>query len=153
MCENDEFSFDRANGEISHKWDLRKDRGAAYAYYAIANFTGGGRAFVVLSKAEVNKYRARSSAPNSPAWRDDYDAMAKKTCIRRLEPYLPKSTELSRAFVLDGSISTALTAEQATTEEPDYIDVEVIHDDVNSETGEIEDTRAEDGALFESEKK
>lgn len=41
-------------------------------------------AFVVLSKSEVEKYRRRSKAPNSPAWVNDWGAMACKTAIRRL---------------------------------------------------------------------
>lgn len=144
ICENDEFSFDRAKGEISHHWDLRAERGAAYAYYAIANFKGGGRAFVVLSKFEVAKYRKRSAMPDSPAWLKDFDAMAKKTCIRRLEPYMPKATEvgqaaaLSQAFTMDGSVSTGTRIDDLDVEYPesnigDYIDAEEVQADENGE--------------------
>jgi recombination protein RecT len=142
--DNDEFSFDRARGEISHSWDLKKERGVAYAYYAIANFKGGGRAFVVLSTFEVEKFRARSAMPNSPAWRKDYDAMGKKTAIRRLEPYMPKATEvgqaaaLSAAFSLDGSVSSGSNIDDLQVEYPesnigDYIDAEEIPADDNGE--------------------
>lgn len=41
-------------------------------------------AFVVLTTREVEKYRRRSKAPDSPAWTNDWGAMACKTCIRRL---------------------------------------------------------------------
>lgn len=41
-------------------------------------------AFVVLSTREVEKFRRRSKAPNSPAWVNDWPAMACKTAIRRL---------------------------------------------------------------------
>lgn len=142
ICENDDFKFDRANGEISHTWDLRQDRGPAYAYYAVANLKGGGRAFVVLTKAEVEKYRKFSSMPNSPMWRDHYDSAAKKTCIRRLEPYLPKSTELSRAFVLDGSVASGVSASTLEIEPEEFEYAEVVEDEetpqnVDQDTGEI----------------
>ena len=152
VCEGDDFSFDRATGEISHTWDLHQTRGSAYAYYAVANFKGGGRAFVVLNKGEVEKFRKRSSQPNGPAWTNDYDAMAKKTCIRRLEPFLPKSTELSRAFVLDGSVATGVTADSTEVDTTFDYDIDVIDD---AETGEIpmdeSSDSAVDGSMFERE--
>jgi hypothetical protein len=40
-------------------------------------------------------------AKNSGPWNTDYEAMAKKTVIRRLCKYLPKSTDLSRALYID----------------------------------------------------
>lgn len=138
--DNDQFTFDRANGEISHTWDLRQDRGKAYAYYAIANLKDGGRAFVVLSRAEVEKFRQRSKQPNGPAWKNDFDAMGKKTAIRRLEPYMPKSSELSRAFNLDGAITRGSVASDLTVEVPDQnwdIDGEVVPD--ADDNGEIAD--------------
>jgi recombination protein RecT len=136
ICENDDFTFHRATGELSHTWDLRQPRGAAYAYYAVANFKDGGRAFVVMGKEEVEKYRQRSKAKNASAWSNDFDAMAKKTCIRRLEPYLPKSTEVAQAFAFDGSVSRGTVANEVEVEPEtwdDAIDAEV----VDPETGEI----------------
>lgn len=141
--DNDDFKFDRASGEISHTWDLRQERGAAYAWYAIANLKGGGRAFVVLTKGEVEGFRLRSKQPNGPAWKNDYSAMAKKTCIRRLEPYMPKSSEMSQAFNMDGSISRGAAPGDLTIEHPekdwDVIDVDAIPDDVEADdNGEVQ---------------
>ena len=142
--ENDQFSFDRARGEISHTWDPREPRGKAYAWYASANFKDGGRVFVVLGREDVEFYRSKSKQPNSPMWRDNYDAAAKKTCIRRLEPYLPKSTEIARAFVLDGSVARGVAHDNLEVEQEDFIDAEA----VDEETGEITNNGASDGALF-----
>lgn len=145
----DDFSFDRAKGEISHQWDPRKPRGSAYAWYAIAHFLNGGQAFVVLGREDVEWFRKFSAQPNGPMWKDHYDSAAKKTAIRRLEPYLPKSANLSRAFILDGSVTTGLTADTLEVEmESDYIDVEAL-DDVDLDTGEIAESA--DGAMFEQE--
>lgn len=144
ICENDEFTFDRATGDISHKWDLKRPRGASYAWYAVVNIKGGGRAFVILNRDEVEKYRKRSKQPNSPMWRDDFDAAAKKTCIRRLEPYIPKSVEmpLAQALTVDGSISRGLSADDIEMDrDSDILEVEALDDEpeqtADPDTGEI----------------
>ena len=78
--------------------------------------------------------------------------MAKKTCIRRLEPFLPKSTELSRAFVLDGSVATGVTADSTEVDTTFDYYIDVIDD---AETGEIpmdeSSDSAVDGSMFERE--
>jgi recombination protein RecT len=88
-----------------------------------------------MNKSEVNKYKMRSDLGklNKGPWATDYDQMAKKTCIRRLEPYLPKSTELAVAFAADERTVTQVDGHQEI--EDDFIDVEAIDD----ETGEIVD--------------
>jgi recombination protein RecT len=57
--------------------------------------------FTVLTKREVDKYRARSKTGKWGPWRDDYDAMALKTAVRRLFRWLPKSTEMARAAAVE----------------------------------------------------
>lgn len=59
--------------------------------------------FVVMSKEEVDKIRARSPAFRGGygPWIDDYEPMAIKTVIRRLTKYLPLTSELQRAIGLD----------------------------------------------------
>jgi hypothetical protein len=76
------------------------------AYYAAASFTTGGSGFVVLSPDDVEAIRARSRAKDAGPWTTDYDAMAKKTCIRQLFKLLPKSTELARALAHDEAVRT-----------------------------------------------
>lgn len=64
--------------------------------YAVAHLADGEPVFVWLSKAEVDKRRARSRAAQSGPWVTDYEAMAMKTAVRVLFPWLPQSVEVSR---------------------------------------------------------
>lgn len=78
-------------------------QGALTHVYAVARLRGGGRQVEVLTRADVEKHRARSRAKDSGPWQTDYDAMALKTAIRVIAKYLPKSSDmaLSRALELD----------------------------------------------------
>jgi recombination protein RecT len=72
--------------------------------YAIARIKGEPiPQFVVMTKEEVDKIRARSAAfrKGQGPWITDYEAMAIKTVIRRLVKYLPISSDLQRAVALD----------------------------------------------------
>ncbi|MEW2913854.1 recombinase RecT [Leisingera sp. JC11] len=77
--------------------------------YAIAKFTDGGHAYVVLPWAQVMKTRdnsqgyktaVRFNKTDSP-WMAHEDAMAKKTAIRALAKYLPLSVEFVDAVQID----------------------------------------------------
>ena len=66
-----------------------------------------GHAFVVMSKADVDrirdKYSKAASSKYSP-WNTEYDAMAKKTVIKQLMKYLPVSVELLRGLSQDETV-------------------------------------------------
>jgi recombination protein RecT len=69
--------------------------------YAVASLKDGGHQFEVMSRADVEKVRAKSKSGGSGPWKDHYEEMAKKTAIRRLFKYLPVSVELQRAVMAD----------------------------------------------------
>jgi len=59
----------------------------AYCWWRVI---GSGALHVVYySVAQVEKLRQRSQVPNSPAWRNDYAAMARKTVVRGSWSMLP----------------------------------------------------------------
>jgi len=60
--------------------------------------------FVVLTKAQVERRRARGA--NGPAWKTDPIAMALKTGVRALFPWIPKSPEMALADALETRIET-----------------------------------------------
>lgn len=72
--------------------------------YAVARLTDGEPVFTVLTRDEVESYRKRSRASGSGPWVTDFDAMAKKTAVRRLYTWLPKSAEQARALVVDQAV-------------------------------------------------
>lgn len=76
--------------------------------YAVARFKDGGAQFVVMTAAQVNRIRDRSRAASDGPWVTDYEAMAKKTAVKQLAKWLPKSSELAAAVGLDDRAEAAL---------------------------------------------
>jgi recombination protein RecT len=122
---NDEFDVDYGLADsLVHKPNLFEDRGDPIAFYAIAKFTSGGHAFVVMTVPEMLAYRQKhAKARNREGqifgpWVDNFEGMAHKTCIRQLAKYMPKSTELAVALAADEGIRVDLSpttgAEEAT---------------------------------------
>lgn len=123
--ENDTFDYEYGlTPKLAHKTSLT-GRGRPIAYYAVASMTNGGSAFVVLSPDDIERIRQRSKAKDDGPWKTDYDAMAKKTCIRQLFKLLPKSAELARAVAHDESIRTD-TRPEAIDAPPAFIPGETV---------------------------
>lgn len=105
VAKEDTFEFEYGLEErLVHKPPLDRDRGAAYCYYGVAHFKDGGHVVHVMSRADVERYRARSRASGNGPWVTDYDPMACKTVIRRMEPYLPLTAEAHEAVMRDEHI-------------------------------------------------
>lgn len=104
--ERDQFEFAFGTEEtLRHRPCLDAAPGPAIAYYGIARLQDGDPIHLVLSPTDVERFRLRSMSgasddTNSP-WRTDYDAMAMKTVIRRMVPWLPLSVEAARAIETD----------------------------------------------------
>jgi len=81
-------SADRERQEITH-------------VYAVGRIKDADPAFEVLSRAQVEQRRARSSSGNSGPWQSDFEAMVRKTGVRALWKWLPKSTEMARVDALE----------------------------------------------------
>lgn len=103
--EKDKVKIKRIDGRfyVEHPFTFEQPEGEMIAVYATAEVDGVLPQTVVLRREEVEKFRSKSKAPDSPAWKDHYDAMAKKTAIRQLAKFLPKSAveELTRAAAID----------------------------------------------------
>lgn len=99
---NDEFSYEFGLEEkLIHKpKPFDKDAKLSYVY-AVAFMKDGTKVFDVMAAEDVEGIRKRSSSAESGPWVSDYEAMAKKTVIRRLFKYLPASIEMTTAIGLD----------------------------------------------------
>ena len=97
------------------------DRGEITAFYAYAKMENKSYRFIVMSIEEVNKVRdtyssgykaakERGKEDESP-WVSNYEDMGIKTCIRGLEPFIPKSAEIQRALNADGNTFNPLEAD------------------------------------------
>ena len=71
--------------------------------YAVAKFKDGSFQFVVMSRKQIDKIRARSKSAKSGPWVTDFEEMSKKTTIRRLSKALPLTVELAKAVELQGA--------------------------------------------------
>lgn len=112
IWEADEFDAEHGTGgRLHHRVDYRTpaaERGDIWGYYAFAELTGGGDQWIVLNRVDVDTYKNRSpskSASFSP-WKSDYDAMAMKTCVRRLFTWLPTGTDYTDAVAADERVLT-----------------------------------------------
>ena len=104
VYEGDEFDYSFGLDEhLSHKPAARdhKDGEKPTHVYMVAHFKDGGHYMDVMTAQEVEAVRKRSKAANNGPWVTDYEAMAKKTVIRRAFPYLPVSVEAMNAAASD----------------------------------------------------
>ena len=69
--------------------------------YVVAHFKDGGHYIDVMTKKEVDAVRARSKTSKFGPWVTDYEAMARKTVIRRAFPYMPVSVEVQADVISD----------------------------------------------------
>lgn len=101
---------------IIHKPTFEKDHGTIVAFYAVAFLPDGSTTFEVMPNHEVEDIRDRSKDSDkfSP-WKSDFAEMGRKTVVRRLCKYLPKSTPLAKALEI-----------QAKAEAGDYLEGEVV---------------------------
>jgi recombination protein RecT len=111
----DEFAVEYGDiPRVVHKPSFAKDRGAIAAVYAVAFLPDGSRTFDVMPVHEVEEIRDRAKDKDgfSP-WKTDFAEMARKTAVRRLAKYLPKSKEFAAALEI-----------QAKTEAGDVFEIE-----------------------------
>jgi recombination protein RecT len=73
------------------------------AAYAVARLKTGGTVSRVIYEAEWDAARKASQlgAKGAGPWHDHRAAMIRKTALRRLEPWLPKTPALVEAFTVD----------------------------------------------------
>lgn len=99
--------YSGADDIIKHDPILMGDKGTPVLYYAIAKLTNNELYTAFLTPGDVDtRHRLRSSAPNSPAWRQNYEQMAWKSCVVETRQWLPQSPEFEQALAMDGQVRT-----------------------------------------------
>lgn len=104
VYEGDEFEYEFGLDEkLSHKPSSRQHGNGEKPthVYMVAHFKDGGHYMDVMTIDDVEAVRKRSKASDNGPWLTDFDAMAKKTVIRRAFPYLPVSVEAQTAAASD----------------------------------------------------
>jgi len=103
-CQNDVWEFEYGLDEKLRHIPAEGDRGTVLGYYGIAQFKDGGHLIHYMTVGDINARRARSKAKDDGPWKTDYDAMARKTVIRAMAPWLPQSSEMAQAYEADGAV-------------------------------------------------
>lgn len=106
------YEFGLEEDVLKHKPAPAAERGELLYAYAIARYKDGGYDFVVLDRGEVESRRARSdswksekSRPYSP-WTTATDSMWRKSAVRELAKWIPKSAEFARVEGNDEQVLT-----------------------------------------------
>lgn len=96
----DSFDYELGISPIlKHKPYLGSDRGEIIAAYAIAYLVTGACQFEVMPRHEIDEIRDRGRDNKSfSPWSSDYSEMARKTVIRRLYKYIPKTHAVASAL-------------------------------------------------------
>lgn len=115
VCRNDTFEFSYGLDErLEHKPALQ-NRGDVIAFYAVAKLVGGGYAFEVMSRDQVEEIRDNSQNykfardKDKTVWGQHFVEMGRKTVLRRLFKYLPVSIELATAAAMDGAADSGVS--------------------------------------------
>lgn len=141
VYQSDEFIVDYGDApRITHKPTWQKDRGPVIAFYAVAFLPDGSKTFDVMPMHEVEAIRDRSKEPkDSSPWKTDFVEMGRKTAVRRLAKYLPKSAAFVKALEI-----------QAKAEAGEYMDVdgETIHPGDLPELHQITETDGDGDEVF-----
>lgn len=103
VYDGDDFSYEFGlHEDLRHTPSTAPKEGRDLTHvYMVAHFTDGGHYFDVMTREECEAIRKRSKAKDSGPWVTDYEAMCKKSVIRRAFPYLPVSIEAKEAVAAD----------------------------------------------------
>lgn len=163
--ENEDFYINYGTGEVKHEPCLTGDSGDVIGYYAIYQTKDGGQDVFYMSKEEAKAYGLEYSVPfkksNKGPWVDNFDAMAKKSCLIQVLKYAPKAIEsqkLVEATRTDNANFKSYKKEDDgnITLDVDY-EVEVEEDkeeapkNVDKETGEIKSEDIAQTGFFEDD--
>lgn len=126
----DQFEIDLANNmnPVMHKRELVKSkRGELIGCYALATLPDKTRQVEYMDMEEINSIRDRSETYKayiakkiySCTWVSDYGEMCRKTVIKRIYKYLPRT---ERMMYVDNAVNTDNTDYMASDDQISYIE-------------------------------
>lgn len=117
VYENDEFHYELGLDPFITHVPAVGERGKAVAYYAFYKTKSGDFDFEVATVQEIAAHRNKySKAKNSP-WNTEFDAMAKKTLIKRVLKFAPLSTEVARQIQTDETVKNFIPENEEAMED------------------------------------
>lgn len=114
---NDEFRFSYGLDKDLVHIPSQEPNGEPIGYYAVYHLKNGGYDFVYWTKERVDQHAQKFSQAvqkgwTSP-WKTNYDAMAKKTVLKEVLKYAPKSIELQKTVEADSTIKTEINEDMS----------------------------------------
>jgi len=129
VYEGDVFEMDIANGTVKHLPCLVKaNKGAKIGCYALATLPNGSKQVEWMEIEDIYKIRDCSESwknDNTRAyspWMKHEDEMSRKTVIRRLYKYLPRSGSAAKILKVDEAIQIDDSQYQASFGQLNYIE-------------------------------
>lgn len=139
VYENDTFEYELGLEPKLRHIPALKDRGNVILYYAVFKLTNGGVGFEVMSKEDVEAFaKKKSKTYGTGPWQSDFDAMAKKTLVKRLLKFAPLKSDFVRAVTADETIKSGISENMADLpDETVTIDAETTTPTENADYEEI----------------
>lgn len=139
VYENDTFEYELGLEPKLRHIPALKDRGNVILYYAVFKLTNGGVGFEVMSKEDVEAFaKKKSKTYGTGPWQSDFDAMAKKTLVKRLLKFAPLKSDFVRAVTADETIKSGISENMADLpDETVTIDAETTKPEENADYEEI----------------
>lgn len=113
--EHDHFEIEYGVDENLVHRPASGDRGRVIGYYAVVKFLPQGHSFHYMTRAEAEEYRDRYAMAKKRdgsvvgPWKTEFDAMARKTCVRQLAKFMPKGTDLAQGLAADETVRLDVT--------------------------------------------
>lgn len=102
VYDKDKFSYDFGLDEKLVHVPAQDGSGDKLTHvYCIVELDDGVRLFDVMTRRDVEDAKARSKSAEFGPWKTDYEAMAKKSVVRRFFKFMPSSIEIQEAVGLD----------------------------------------------------
>lgn len=95
VCERDHFIFSKGiKPQLEWRPAMDGDRGKPIGAYAMVMIKGSEVPLMrFMPTSDIEKIRSKATSGNSPAWKDHWNEMARKTALRRVMKDAPLSTE------------------------------------------------------------
>ena len=151
VYDNDQFKYGYGLDPFLVHIPADDPEGEPIAYYAVYHLVNGGKEFRVWTKKKVEKHATQYSQAyqkgwTSP-WKTDFDSMAKKTVLKDLLKFAPKSIEFARAISMDETVKKDIDSDMSIVP---AIDVDYSYP--TDAEREAEQAKAETAATKEQEK-
>ena len=133
ICEKDLFEYEYGlDPKLRHVPSLT-GRGKVIGYYCLWKNKDGQYGIEVASRSEIDAFaKEKSQAYKNGPWKTDFDAMAKKTMIKRALKYAPVAVEVGNGIAADNTVKNVSLKDI----ESDGFDINLVKDETPQEEPE-----------------